>query len=143
MNLGFATKFPSGEPTFFKERIMTGYLGPNDKWDGQPTRKIHTLRHGVRWKGGMSIHMANGIRTSYYQRFNHSEHNICISVQSVIIEREYGFPYPAIFIDGRKLSGSEHAIIAKNDGFPSVEEFYKWFSKGFEGQIVHWTYFKY
>ena len=34
-------------------------------------------------------------------------------------------------------------ILAKNDGFDSVDDFFKWFDKDFNGKIIHWTNKKY
>jgi len=46
-----------------------------------------------------------------------------------------------IFAYGRDAKNWQ--ILAQNDGFPSVEAFFNWFSEDFTGQIVHWTERKY
>jgi len=146
MNLGFYTKFPWGEPTFFYERIIHdgGFIGPFDEWpDKEPFNKIHTLRRNERWKGGMSIQMATGIRSKNYKRINKYQFTTCTGVQSIEIKRSYGAPTPDIWIDGIKVEKSAHESIAMNDGFPSLQKFYRFFSKGFKGQIIHWTEFRY
>jgi len=33
--------------------------------------------------------------------------------------------------------------LARNDGFESVDDFFKWFNADFQGKIIHWTDFKY
>ena len=58
MILGFKQKFPWGEPTYFKEKILAGVgYGPIA---GRP--KIHTIWDGFRWEKGMNIQMAYGVR---------------------------------------------------------------------------------
>lgn len=34
-------------------------------------------------------------------------------------------------------------VLAKNDGFSGVKEFFEWFSEDFKGKIIHWTDLKY
>jgi hypothetical protein len=143
MILGFKQKFPWGSPTNFKEKILAG-------------TKIHSIRedpHG-RWKPGTKIHMAHGVRTKNYWCFRDTE--CCKSVQSIHINYYYtGYPMaPSIelIIDGElfyKLGNKFVEIdrgmieLAKNDGFDSVEDFFKWFDKDFSGKIIHWTNFRY
>ena len=37
----------------------------------------------------------------------------------------------------------EIELLAKHDGFNSMEDFFKWFDKDFKGKIIHWTDFRY
>ena len=133
----FPWKGPDGKPvpTNFKEKILSG-------------TKIHTFRedpHG-RWKDGKLIHHAHGVRTKNYDCFLE---NGCVSVQSIQINNyDVGafIKRTELIIDGEVVFSekSEWAgIIAKNDGFDSVEDFFKWFSSDFQGRIIHWTDFKY
>lgn len=39
----------------------------------------------------------------------------------------------------RFLSDSERELLAINDGFTSLKQFYKWFNEPFKGYILHWT----
>ena len=48
-----------------------------------------------------------------------------------------------VIIDGRYLNYDEIKILSLNDGFDSVQQFFKWFNKDFEGKIIHWTKLKY
>jgi hypothetical protein len=57
MILGFKKSFPKGEPTNFREKIFF-------------KTKIHSIREGQRWKAGMQIQMAYGVRTKAYNQFN-------------------------------------------------------------------------
>jgi hypothetical protein len=132
MILSFKTLFPWGTPTNFIEKITR-----------QPgfTPKIHTIRKGKRWKPGNKIHFATGVRTKNYKQFNFG---MCISTQHIaILKNPKGFI--TVIIDySRILDDEQKQKLATNDGFDSIEDFYKWFeAKGFTGQIIHWTTFKY
>lgn len=48
-----------------------------------------------------------------------------------------------VTIDGRVLSVEEINTLAKNDGFDSTHDFFRWFNKSFTGKIIHWTNLKY
>jgi len=138
MLLGFKTKFPNTTPTNFKEKILDG-------------TKIHTIRAGNRWKPGMKIHYAIGVRTKNCDIFKIGQ---CISVQPIIMR--YGLRNTIIEI----MNGDKHSVtffantneymdaLIKNDGFDNPYYFYQWFGLHdinchFEGQIIHFTYFRY
>lgn len=170
MILGFKQKFPWGTQTYFREKILSsaGYV----KFDMerffaqkmQPTLfkpKTHTIRAGNRWKPGMKLHMAYGVRTKNYQQFNKGipELEVVKGVQRIEIKwytfHMKGLPImgtkdsstrvPKVIIDSTEYSGacSQVRQLATNDGFDSLEDFYRWFNKDFEGQIVHFTNYKY
>ena len=114
--------------------------------------KIHTIRedsHG-RWKDGRLIHFATGVRTKNYNCF---KKGICYNVQDIKILHFNGKQYTKnVFIDGKiKYVEREHVNsgnefieqLAKNDGFDSVDDFFRWFNKDFEGKIIQWTDFRY
>lgn len=73
---------------------------------------------------------------------NIPELQTCICVQTIDIKRLTD-TQRAIIIDGRQLGLVEHLLLAKNDGFDDVYQFYKWFNKDFKGKIIHWTEFRY
>lgn len=106
--------------------------------------KIHSIREDKhnRWKAGMTMHMATGVRTKKYKQFAKKK---CISVQSIsiihfdsIVEQ-----WSEVFIASRKISNAEVILLARRDGFANKEEFFKWFDKNYRGRIIHWTSFKY
>lgn len=111
--------------------------------------KIHTIRtdKSNRWKPGMFIHFAKGVRTKNYINFHMG---FCHSVQQLKIEY---IPYEGqtkglvadifVSIDGRLLNNEEVNVLAKNDGFQSASDFLEFFDKDFTGKIIHWTDFKY
>lgn len=180
MVLGFMTKFPWGEPTLFSEKILHGAgWGSYIEKEGRLTQilsgnqsiykgKIHTMRIGQRWKEGMIIHMATGVRTKKYHQFNKDipELQRVKSVQRIdIIHR--GPDCCMIFIDKelkycrlrvplKTLATLElkpgihvHGFVwfkafLENDGL-TEEQFWKFFKKRNlrNGQLIHWTDKKY
>ena len=104
--------------------------------------KIHSLREDKhnRWRAGRVIHMATGVRTPKYKCFKEA---VCKGVQRVEITSADFYEDFIVKIDGRKLSAEEIKQLAINDGFRSMYGFFDWFSEGFEGEIIHWTDYKY
>jgi len=105
--------------------------------------KIHSIREDGtnRWKLGMLIHFATGIRSPNYCNFKMGQ---CLSTQK--IEFKYVMhddKIPVVLVDGVVLSTPEVKLLARNDGFDSMEEFYGWFHSDFTGKIIHWTNFIY
>lgn len=140
MVLGFKTKNPvTGQDTRFEELILNNF-------------KIHSLRKGDRWKAGMSIQMATGVRTKNYRQFNafRLDLQLCKGVQTIQFDcikspvKELKNVYK-IFVDGRELSHDEKIKLSWNDGFASFSDFIDWFEyeKEFPDQIIHWTDFRY
>ena len=114
----------------FKEPILNG-------------SKIHTIREDKhnRWKAGVKMHMATGVRTKKYNQF---AEEVCKSVQRIKIIRTSDYLNETIVeIGGRKLTEPEVQQLAWNDGFENLIDFWLWFSEGFEGKIIHWTDLKY
>lgn len=105
--------------------------------------KIHSIRKGNRWKEGMKIHCATGVRTKEYNQF---DEKMCVSVQNIKMEWLKPFSeqkHLFITIDNHTLSIEEMEVLSQNDGFEDLEDFFEWFSEDFDGQIIHWTDFKY
>lgn len=107
--------------------------------------KIHTIREdkGNRWQAGKLINFATGVRTPQYKQFHQA---ICTGVQTFSIEKLSFFEKNDIIfieINGKKLTQIEKELLAKNDGFDSLEDFCAFFKSGFRGEIIHWTDFKY
>lgn len=139
MNLGFKIKFPWGALTNFEQKILSG-------------EKNHSIREDPkrRWKVGIKIHMATGIRTKNYRCF--CDKFVCKSIQEIRIF--YG-PFTdevTVLIDGKEfyhrvgiyvVKSKDMIKLAKNDGFDCVGDFFKWFNKDFSGVIIHWTDLKY
>jgi len=136
MVLGFMTKFPDGTPTNFIQKIFE-------------EEKIHTIRRGERWKAGMTIHMATGVRTKDYLQFNKGHTSLlkCVSVQDIAIKKEGRVFTVTVDINERGLRVQEIHTLAKNDGL-TYDQLVNWFAHeaengGFEGQIIHWTSYRY
>ena len=107
--------------------------------------KIHTIRpdKNQRWKAGMKIHFATGVRTKNYKQFLLRR---CYSVQD--ISMDFMADPNRITVDGKDLSYLQLLRLIKNDGFNRYMEFWNFFSKKgkldkFSGVIIHWTRFKY
>lgn len=143
MILGFKEKFVDGKPTLFEEKIIAAIeeFGPN--WMVLP--KIHSMRSGERWIAGMQIQMAYGVRTKHYRQFNKgiAELSTCISTQRVFMSYEHQLE---IVVDDRDLLPDEISMLIQNDGLTYLQ-FINWFFPKdqfiWEGQIIHWTKFRY
>lgn len=142
MILSFKKKLPSGKPTNFENKIKLGI-------------KIHSMREDThnRWKPGMKIQMAHGVRTKNYRCFDDTK--ICTGIQSIKIKYLLITGYQGVVEVriGGKLFYSQFGedsygscnleLLAKNDGFDSTSDFFEWFNHDFEGRILHWTDFRY
>lgn len=53
------------------------------------------------------------------------------------------FYYPRVWIDSAEVLESVIRELAINDGFGSVDDFFRWFNKDWSGYILHWTDFRY
>lgn len=162
MILNYKRHFPfNGKPTHFHAKIIAGRY-PNSIYRCKP--KIHSIREDPhnRWKTGMLIHHAYGARTKKYECFDESP---CKSTQTIEIKEmvmtssyhcyvyeesvQFGkrsekfYKIFKVIVDGRALTSDEIDLLAKNDGFDSTHDFFRWFSKNYKGKIIHWTDFKY
>ena len=166
MTLSFKTYWDKYRPTYFVEKIWAGLLLNNisDEFTlkqferkrvdlfkrGITTKhqypKIHTIREDKhnRWRKGMKINFVINNRTK--NRFEFAPFMPCTSIQYIQIEwtsinlSKLGM---IIKVDEKILSYSEALMLARNDGFDSIQDFVKWFNKPFIGKIIHWTNFKY
>ena len=108
--------------------------------------KLHTIRSDPknRWKAGNKIHFVINNRTK--DRFQFAPVLECKSVQNIRIRHSL-IPYPpGVFVGDNlmyRLAPEEIEDLARNDGFNSVEDFFKWFDKDFDGKIIHWHENKY
>jgi|SRR5690606_8875315 len=115
-----------------------GYPMANDMINITP--KIHTIRKGNRFKKGDWIHPVIHNRTK--RRYQFIPTFACAGTQSFKIS--YTENKPHVFIDGKLYSDYEYLeMLALKDGFPDLESFFSWFNEDMDGQIVHWTGFRY
>lgn len=167
MNLGFRTKWPNGEPTYFTQKIWTSllidlkmnldnynnylteymnrfstnifYYNSNDYFP-----KKHTIREDKpdRWKAGNKIHFVINNRTK--NRFQFAPVIPVISTQTIRIEcpTEY-LNDQKIYVDDKLLNLEQMQKLAYNDGFENLAAFQLWFNTDFTGKIIHWTNLKY
>ncbi len=141
MLLFFKTKFPWGEPTNFQDKIVFDI-------------KIHAIRRDLlrQWENGRIINCATRTRTKNYNCF---AKRICEGIQEILIltvEHEVKIVTIENFITEtkfktkfvyRKLSDRAIDLLAKNEGFDSTSDFWRWFDKPFAGIIIHWTELRY
>lgn len=123
-------------------------------------QKIHTIREDKknRWKVGTNIDFFINCRQKDMFRF--APVVPVVSIQEVEIKYFLSGKKKqiTIFIDQKKYVCIDYTFgvnvtdfdkqkimleFAKNDGFDSVEEFFKYFNEDFKGKIIHWTDFKY
>jgi len=113
--------------------------------------KKHTMRTDAhnRWKVGMSIQMATGVRTKNYNCF---KEGICKHIQSVEIKwtkQNVGMANESkavqVFIDGRNVTNDSDTVdmLVKCDGFDSRKEFFEWFNESATYRLIHWTDLEY
>ena len=120
----------------FKEPILKG-------------TKIHTIREDKhnRWRQWRLIQFATGVRTKKYNCF---EELPCTGTQRIEIKHQHTDVF--VYVDGmylydsiapHNLSINKMLSLAKNDGFKTIDDFFMWFNKDFEGKIIHWTDLRY
>jgi hypothetical protein len=118
--------------------------------------KLHSIREDAaeRWPPKTNrIHHVYDNRTPKRKCFAETP---CLSTQRLIImykgevveEQQYQYVdtsmiKPRVFIDGRIMETEQIDLLARNDGFDSTEDFFKWFSTDFTGKIIHWTKLRY
>lgn len=100
--------------------------------------KIHTIREDPhrRWRPGRKIHFATGVRTKNYHCF---KNGTCIYVQPIQFDLDLirvGHPNDDTL---HPLSSETVDRLAKNDGFDSSIELFRWFAPHFKGFLIHWT----
>lgn len=153
MILGFKTKFPWGEPTFFWQKVLASALPQYQKLVDP---KLHTIREGGRWKAGDWLHMATGVRTKQYAQFNRGIEPLakCRATQRFDLTFRSG-DCVALYIDKTLMycKNKDHLYeitpgwmdqFVKNDGFDNKEQFFRWFTKSCRNfQLIHWTDLKY
>jgi hypothetical protein len=139
MILGYKKQFPWGTPTDFKRKILEDI-------------KLHTMREDAhdRWHEGRKIQHAHGVRTKSFDNFHNNE---CTGTQRIYIGKTKGYKNHqywfyngnryGVIVDKKRLNSFAIAHLAYNDGFDSVDDFFRWFQNGFKGKIIHWTPLKY
>ena len=112
--------------------------------------KIHTIRLDPhkRWKAGMTIHFATGVRTKAYRQFHEAK---CHSVQEIKMMRSQDDFI--VLVDDRQINSLGIALLSIKDGFYKFEDFRDWFLpeppvyphdfEEYNGRIIHWTEIRY
>lgn len=129
----------------FKERFIQPII------DG---KKKHTIRDDKtnRWCTGKKMNMAIGVRTKHYKQFiektctgtQHIKITYLFVQNRAIVHIDNCFFGEVFFAENKVLTFTgDLEILAKNDGFENVNEFFEWFHSDFTGKIIHWTDFRY
>ena len=157
MILGFKTEI-KGKPTYFPEKILA-CVGID--YINKYVPKKHSIRVGKRWFAGRKLHLSIGVRTKKYLQFNKNVKGleVCKSVQDILIQHRGDHIYvtidnktESIWCNFKSIDNDFYSTevdcpmiyaLAKNDGFDSVNDFFRWFNTDFEGQIIHWTDLRY
>ena len=109
--------------------------------------KIHTIREDThdRWKVGMKIHMATGVRTKNYKQFAEAT----VSEISTIEIKWYGskeFSNRAVQVKVNETNITNTFdtldLLVKNDGFSNRQDFFAWFNEDFTGKLIYWENLK-
>ena len=168
MILPFSTKL-DGKETNFVSKIWTGLLKNNLavyedieafenaylfktfndlEIDITASPKIHTLRddENDRWKRGIMIDFFINVRTKSMFRFAPKVQVISTQKINIIYKNKL----PVVFIDriqfyntNIKYDIPRMLLLAQNDGFDTIEDFFNYFNKDYTGKIIHWTDLRY
>lgn len=168
MKLSFGTSF-FDQPNYFVEKIWRGLLAGSadflisydsyqrrhlekfgNCWDGDDfgeflEPKLHTIRQDLdnEWSAGKDIQPV--VHLNSIDEFQFAPSMTCTAVQRIHIDysgliKENG---PAVFIDYELLDQQTVALLAINDGFPTIEDFFLYFDGEFTGNLIHWTPVRY
>lgn len=141
------SKYISGEPTYFNEKIakslhieaLNVIYNPFHSF----APKIHTIRRneGFKYDEGISLEMY------YNEGFEYLLTVECLCIQEIFMTYHQG--RFEVSIENKYLYYTDIVKLAQNDGFSSYESFRDyWISKmndngSYSGFIIHWTDFKY
>jgi len=150
----FSRQFPkyhpkAGQPTHFVEKIYKSLflmkVVPNAikdfdfsvMNDDACKPKHHTIRSGYRWKVGDKFSPRVWSGKPYASKQIILSDDIKIEkIFNIKIEVDGDFGTP--FLNGENMGRKTIEAVAMNDGL-SVNDFYHWFNKSFEGQILCWS----
>jgi len=131
-----------------------------DETERMTSGKIHTIREDKkdRWQTGTKIDFF--INTYQKNMFRFAPVLPVVSVQKIEIKwfDDGKIKQVSVFIDG-KIYGTvcynfgvnvtelykrkKLDLLAQNDGFDTIEDFFAYFNEDFKGKLIHWTDLKY
>lgn len=144
MNLAFTQEYPWGGATNFQAKVLSFY--GKEPYNELFLPKKHSFRSDPteRWEEGKKIHFHHGGRKLKYNCWHIGE---CTGVQNIKIQYRNvpvrGFILPHIWVDNKLLDYQKMELLAANDGFDNLTDFFRWFNKDFTGRIIHWSDVRY
>lgn len=100
---------------------------------GEKDQTIRPCRKGRQIKAGDKLQLYSGLRTKYSNKIADA---ICISTTGIDIDDE------GIWLNSGRLFPAEAQILARKDGFSSVEAFKSFFEElyglPFAGRMIQW-----
>jgi len=125
----------------YLEKFGKYWDGTGDMWHDPVNPKLHTIRRDEknRYQPDKLIHPFINNRTK--NMFGFAPPFPVISTQKIEIKHT-GFII-TVFVDGKDVHQDISEQIAKNDGFDSLLDFFKWFDTDYTGKIIHFTELKY
>jgi len=119
----------------FEEKILT-------------KKKKTTIREDKknRWKVGMKIHFATGVRTKNYRKFAEgivqSIDTISIKYIDALFTRPTEITYKgktfSVFVNFYPLSEQQIIDLIEYEGFDSFDDFFAFFPNDFKGKLIRW-----
>lgn len=118
--------------------MIIGYTLPNAIEYIANGHKIHTICEDKkqRYKVGMNLQHSTGVRTKKMKI--HIE-NLCTRIDNVFINPRD----QTVSVNNRLLTEFEKQVFIFNDGFDTIEDFWKWFNVPANYRLIQWTKFKY
>lgn len=114
--------------------------------------KLHTIREDKtgRWKPGMMIDFFINVRTKNMFRFAPGVPVVSIQKIEIVWHSDSRnlelsklapkrFNYVDVIVDNNILYFEDVKLLAQNDGFNDIYDFFFYFNQDFSGKIIHWT----
>lgn len=114
--------------------------------------KLHTMRRKSKrdWKQGTVIHFKIWTGKPYVEpTFAFAPVIRCQGTEDCSIvypsKKSISQFEPFVKIGSKQIprDSEEMELLAKNDGFDCVEDFFHYFDESWDGEIIHWTSFRY
>ena len=107
--------------------------------------KYHTIREDLKDRWHKDVMIDFYINCRQKNMFQFAPRLPCVSTQKIeIYHRVFAKNlYPEVLIDNVRLNPMKLYDLAQNDGFETIEDFFEYFNKDYQGKIIHWTDLRY